>query len=198
MKKVVNVGIGGRSFVIDEDAYQRLNAYLESFKAKTNMGFQTNEVMDELESRIAEIFEQELSSKSEMVNLTLVNKVIAQLGMPDGSAADAGSYSSESGSASQGAPRYDYGGSGRKFFRDPDNCVIGGVCSGLAAYFNIDILLVRILMVVLLLVGSAGFWIYIIVWIVTPKAETAAQKCEMRGWAVTAENLAKVKTFRRG
>lgn len=195
MKKVVNVGIGGRSFTIDEDAYQRLNAYLESFKAKTNMGYQTNEVMDELESRIAEIFEQELSSKSEVVNIALVNKVIAQLGMPDGSAADGNSYSSSSGNSQE--YRYEYSNGQRKFFRDPDNCVIGGVCSGLAAYFNIDILLVRILMVVLLLVGSAGFWIYIIVWIVTPKAANAAQKCEMRGWPVTAENMAKFQNNRR-
>lgn len=186
MKTVVNVGIGGRSFIIDEDAYLKLDAYLNKFRAKTDMGYHTNEVMDDLEMRIAELFQQDLGSKSEVVNLSLVNKVIAQLGMPDGSADDGSfgntnrtTYSSES-------------GRGRKrFYRDSDNTIIGGVCSGLAAYLNLDIVLIRVLFVICFFCGSVGFWAYIIFWIVAPKAETAAQKCEMHGLPVTAENMSK-------
>ncbi|MDD2293368.1 MAG: PspC domain-containing protein [Bacteroidales bacterium] len=184
MKKVINVGIGGRSFTIDEDAYRKLDAYLNNFRTKAHMGCQTKEVMDDLEMRIAELFEQELGSKSEVVNLALVNKVISQLGMPDGSAGDGG-YSTN-----DNKEQYQATGT-KRFYRDPDNNIIGGVCSGLAAYFNIDIVLVRILFVIALLLGSAGFWAYIIFWIVAPKAVTAAQKCEMRGWPVTAENMGK-------
>lgn len=84
MKKVVNVGIGGTSFVIDEDAYQRLDKYLERFREKTRMGVQTKDVMEDLEQRIAELFSESLRSEQEVVNLALVNKVISQLGMPDG------------------------------------------------------------------------------------------------------------------
>ncbi|MBQ4192369.1 MAG: PspC domain-containing protein, partial [Bacteroidales bacterium] len=79
----------------------------------------------------------------------------------------------------------------RKLFRDPENARIAGVCAGLAQYFDVDITLVRVLMLVALFAGSAGFWIYVILWIVVPKALTPAQQCEMRGISPTAENLAK-------
>ena len=81
-------------------------------------------------------------------------------------------------------------------FRDEDNKVIGGVASGLAAYLNLDITLVRVIMLALLLAGSLGFWLYIFIWIIAPVAKTAAQKCEMRGWPVTAENMAKFSRSR--
>ena len=64
-------------------------------------------------------------------------------------------------------------------------------CSGIAQYLNIDTLLVRIIFVIALFMGSAGFWIYVILWIAAPLAETPAQKCEMYGLPVTAENLMK-------
>ncbi len=185
MKKTINAGIGGRSFILDEDAYQRLDSYLIRFKDKANMGYQTKEVMDDLESRIAELFSQAISSPSHVVDLKLVEQVISQLGMPDGSADD--SDSGNTGNTSNYAP----GTAPKRFYRDNDNRVIGGVCSGLALYLNIDIVLVRILFVLIFLFGTVGFWAYIVLWIVAPKAETAAQKCEMRGWPVTAENMAK-------
>ena len=87
MKQVLNVGIGGRSFVIDEDAFDRLSAYLDAFRSRTGLGYQTKEVMDDLEMRIAEIFSESLSSRQEVVDISLVERVIAQLGMPDGSTA---------------------------------------------------------------------------------------------------------------
>ena len=79
----------------------------------------------------------------------------------------------------------------KKLQRDTTNKVIGGVCSGLANYFNIDISLMRVLFIVAFICGSFGFWLYIIVWIVAPKAVTPAQKCELRGWEPNAENMAK-------
>jgi phage shock protein PspC (stress-responsive transcriptional regulator) len=183
MKKVVNVGIGGRTFVLEEDAYSKMESYLSSFKSKINMGFQENEVMDDLEMRIADLFEAKLGSRNEVVTLQMVEEIISRLGMPDGSSPfeKDGETSSSSSSAENKGPR--------KFYRDYDNRAIAGVCSGLAQYLNIDVVLVRILFVVLTLLGSAGIWVYIILWIVAPKAVTAAQKCEMRGWPVTAENI---------
>ncbi len=187
MKKVVNVGIGGRTFVLEEDAHSRMETYLSSFKSKINMGFQENEVMEDLEMRIADLFEAKLGSRSEVITLQMVEEIISRLGMPDGSSPfENGGDTSSSASASA-----EYKGP-RKFYRDYDNRAIGGVCSGLAQYLNIDVVLVRILFVVLTLLGSAGIWVYIILWIVAPKAVTAAQKCEMRGWPVTAENIRKV------
>ena len=76
-------------------------------------------------------------------------------------------------------------------YRDVDGKRIAGICSGLSLYFDIDITLVRIIMLVALIFGSAGFWIYVILWIAVPKAETPVQKCEMRGLQPTAENLSR-------
>ncbi len=187
MKKVVNVGIGGRTFVLEEDAYSRLESYLSLFKSKINMGYQESEVMDDLEMRIADLFESNLGSRNEVVTLRMVEEIIARLGMPDGS-----SPFEKEGETSSGSSASAENKGPRKFYRDYDNRAIGGVCSGLAQYLNIDVVLVRILFVVLTLLGSAGIWVYIILWIVAPKAETAAQKCEMRGWPVTGENIRRV------
>ena len=77
----------------------------------------------------------------------------------------------------------------RKFFRDRDGKAIAGVCSGLALYLNIDVTLIRILFLVVFFFGSAGGWVYLVLWIIAPEARTAAEKCEMRGIPPTAENI---------
>ena len=183
MKKVLNIGIGGKSFVIDEDAYNRLNGYLKKFQSKIGMIGQNREVMDELEERIAELFSERINSKRDVVNISMVENVIAQLGMPDGSE-DTG-YDYEEEPQSQTPPPV------RRLYRDMERKVFGGVCGGLAYYLNLDIVLVRVLMILLFLFGSIGFWLYIIMWIAVPAARTARQKCEMEGLPVTFENIRK-------
>ena len=69
----------------------------------------------------------------------------------------------------------------RRLYRDADSRVLGGVCSGMGAYFNIDVVIFRILFVLSVFMGGAGVLIYIILWIVVPKAKTTAQKLEMKG-----------------
>ncbi len=184
MKTVVNVGIGGRSFVMDSDAYARLDNYLTKFKQSAGMGVQTKEVMDDLEDRIAELFTESLSAYKDVVDIQLVNSVIAQLGMPDGEPFTDGTETGKGDTQTvrpQSAPR--------KFYRDNGNKSIGGVCSGLALYLNLDVTLIRVIFVLCFFMGSASFWLYIFLWIVAPAAVTAAQKCEMHGLPVTAENL---------
>lgn len=191
MKKVVNVGIGGRSFAIDEDAYDKLKRYLDSFRTQSKIGVQSKEVMDDLEERISELFAENTTSFKNVVDIALVDRVIAQLGMPDGE------QYVEGGDAEGGDPIKDFFSGGKpikRFYRNPDNKSIAGVASGIAAYINIDPLLVRILFIIALLMGSAGFWIYIIMWIAAPLAKTPAQKCEMFGLPVTAENMRKFST----
>ena len=183
MKQVLNVGIGGRSFVIDEDAFDRLSSYLNAFRSKTGMGYQTKEVMDDLEMRIAEIFSESLSSRQE---------VISQLGMPDGSDIPGGQGYNGAGSTADSGEYWHSGRDSRpvkKLYRDIDHNVIGGVASGLACYFDVDVLVIRILFVILFLFGSFGGWIYIILWIAVPAARTSAEKCRMHGIPVTAENM---------
>jgi len=186
MKKVLNISLGGRSFNLEEDAYKRLRDYLDHFRARLNASgtgvpfTQNAEVMEDLESRVAELFLQEIGTGGRVVNLALVERVTGQLGMPDG----APEGPETAGEAAEEPVR-------KKIYRDYDNRRIGGVCSGLAVYLDVDVVLVRVLMLVALIAGTAGFWIYVICWIAIPKAATAAQKCEMYGLPVTAENLAK-------
>ena len=184
MKKVINAGIGGRSFAMDEDAYAKLNKYLEAFRTKSKLGLQSKEVMDDLEERIAELLSENVTQYRNVVDIVLVERVIAQLGMPDGEPYVEVGSDPISDIFSGNKPS-------KKFYRNPDNKAIAGVCSGIASYLNIDTLLVRIIFVVALFMGSAGFWIYVILWIAAPLAETPAQKCEMYGLPVTAENLRK-------
>ena len=152
------------------------------------MGYQTKEVMDDLEMRIAEIFSESLSSRQEVVDISLVERVIAQLGMPDGSTAPG-----STGPAGGGTEEYWHSGREsrpvRKLYRDKDHNVLGGVASGLACYFDVDVLVIRILFVCLFLFGSFGGWVYIILWIAVPAARTSAEKCRMHGLPVTAENM---------
>ena len=191
MKKVVTVGIGGRSFVIDEDAYQKLERYLAKFRQKTGEGSEAADIMDDLEQRIAELFYDELSKSVEVVNISVVNRVIAQLGMPDGTAADdSADFANQSASAGLNQTVV------KRLYRDPDNRIIGGVCSGLSYYVNIDMVLIRVIFAISLFLGGLGFWAYIIFWIIAPQAMTASQKCEMRGLPVTAENLRKFSSFK--
>ncbi len=182
MKRVMNACIGGRSFTLNDDAYNRLDAYLRHFREKLTVPeAQKAEVMDEIEGRISDLFFQEVGDSSRVVTLQMVEKVVSTLGMPDGSAETGYAYSSAF--PEDKVPR--------KLYRDMDNKGVAGVCAGLAHYFEIDVTIIRIIMLVALIMGTSGFWIYVVLWIAVPKAETPAQKCEMRGIPATAENMAR-------
>ena len=183
MKKTVSAAIGSTNFIIDEDAYARLDAYLAAFRAKLNPGPDNGEVMNDLENRIAELLSASVKGEGRAVNIELIEDVIGRIGMPDGSQFKAGT--------TQSAPRAEGEPATHKFYSDMDHRSIGGVCSGIAAYFNIDVTLIRVLFVVLFLCASCGFWIYVVLWIIAPKANTPTEKCELRGLAPTYENLSK-------
>ena len=182
MKRVTNACVGGRNFTLNDDAYNRLDAYLRNFRAKLTVPeAQKAEVMDDIESRISELFYQEVGESSRVVTLEMVEKVVSTLGMPDGSAETGYTYT-------QAFPEDKVP---KKLYRDVDNKGVAGVCAGLAWYFDIDVTIIRIIMLVALLAGTSGFWIYVVLWIAIPKAMTQAQQCEMRGIPATAENMAR-------
>ncbi len=195
MKKTINVAIGGCSFTIDEDAYNTLNDYLERFKAALDSTSSSSGVMDELEVRIADLLKGRLGGR-QVVDLVMTQSVIGELGYPEG-------YNpAEEQTGKEEAPKEEYHYSGtdgekpaRKLFRDPDGKKLAGVCSGIALFLNVDVVLIRVIFLVALICGSAGFWIYLVIWIAAPEARTAAEKCELRGIPATAENI---KRFSRG
>ena len=150
MKKVINACIGGRSFPIDEDAYNRLSAYLDHFKGNLvsregMLSSQVNEVMEDIEERICELFQSEIGQGARVVSLSLVEKVVSQLGMPDGSSEpDSGA------SAGQAPAPPDEKKTRKKLYRNMEEKTIAGVCSGLAIYLDLDTALVKIVMLVAL------------------------------------------------
>ena len=187
MKKTLNVAIGGCSFTIDEDAYMALESYLDSFKSGLDSSSSSSQVMDELEMRIADLLKVQISRR-EVIDLNMVNAVLNQIGpvapRPQQTNNNAGQQTQEETYGGQ-----QYKEAVRKFYRDAEKKRIAGVCSGLALYLNIDVTLIRIVFLVALICGSAGFWIYLVLWIVAPEARTAAEKCELRGIPATAENI---------
>lgn len=177
MKKTVNVAIGGCSFTIDDDAYNYLNDYLERFKASLEGTVSRNEVMDELEARIADLLKERLGGR-EVVDIEMTEYVVGKLGYPE----KATVTQDEQKSADPEEPV-------KKLFRNPDDKRIGGVCSGLALFFDIDVVLIRVIFLIGLFFGSAGFWVYLAIWIAAPEAKTATEKCQMRGLSPTADNI---------
>ena len=178
MKKTISAAIGSTNFTIDEDAYSRLESYLSAFRSHLQGGIDNQEVMADLENRIAELLSASILGEGRAVD------IIGRIGMPDGSAF----------SASGEKVRSEYEPVEHKLFRDPYHRSIGGVCSGLAAYFNLDITLVRVLFVLLFIFGSFGFWIYIVLWIIVPNAKTPTEQCQLRNLEPTYENLSKFTT----
>ena len=182
MKKTLNIAIGGKSFIIDEDAHERLRNYLDTFRSRLT-DEQGSEVMNDIEARIAELLLSNLGSGQQSVSLALVNQITAQLGMPDGKP--------EFEENNETMEEQTMNNPVKKLYLDVEDRKLGGVCSGLAAYFDIDVTLIRVVFLAAFFCGGFGFWLYLIIWIVAPKALTPAQKCELRGLAPTADNLSK-------
>lgn len=187
MKKAIKINLSGVIFHIDEDAYEKLKKYLDAIGRHFSDKEEGEEILHDIESRIAEIF-QEKKDREEVIDFHLVNEVINIMGDPEdivdsGEKTASGKEFSKSGSPGSRTTR--------RLYRDPENSVFGGVCGGLGAYFNVDPLIFRILFLVFFFVGGASILVYIILWIVLPKAVTAAQKLEMRGEPVNVSNIEK-------
>ena len=177
MKNIVKISISGLAFTLEEDGYILLDKYLAQLKnyyAKQRNGM---EVVEGIEERIAELLRERMSNPEEVVSTELIREVMAIMGKPE----DIEEENTDQEAGDADGDRESTGRPDRKLYRNVDDRILGGVCSGLAAYFNVDTILFRILFFVALFFGSLGFWVYIVLWMVIPQAKTVAQKCEMRG-----------------
>lgn len=186
MKKTINVAIGGCSFTIDDDAYNALETYLNDFKDALEPSSSNADVMEEVEARIADLLKTKLGGR-QVVNIRMIQEVIDQIGYPQAFSKsenhnDCNWQDTAGGYYYQERPV-------KKLYRDTDDRKIAGVCSGLALFLGIDVVILRVIFLVALICGTAGFWIYVVIWIAAPEAKTAAEKCEMRGIPATAENI---------
>lgn len=190
MKKTLTINISGSIFHIDEDAFEKLQAYLRTINAHYGTSEEGREIVSDIEARIAEIFQENLSSKDQVVNSEMVEKTIDIMGKPE----DIFATDEETTDEEEEANTDSISQSKRKrrLYRDPDHRVFGGVASGLAAYFGIDVVVIRLLFVLFFFLGYGfAFLLYLILWIVVPKAITTTQKLEMKGEKVNISNIEK-------
>ena len=182
MKKTFTINISGTIFHIEEDAYEVLQKYLVNLKNHFGNDEEGKEIVADIEARIAEIFSEKSSDEKKVVTLEWVNDVIEVMGTPEDFADEEGTEEPFVAEAKRK----------RRLYRDPDHRVLGGVCGGLGAYFNMDPVVLRIIFAVLFFITSGAAMIaYIILWIAVPKAMTTAQRLEMRGQEATVKNIEK-------
>ena len=197
MKKTFTVNLNGTVFHIDEDAYQLLDSYLTNLRIHFSREEGSDEIMSDFEARISELLNERIRLGFNVITIEHVEEVIQRMGKPEelfaGEEKNAGSEFSAATETTSGA-------SDRKFrkrlMRDPDDKMLGGVASGLAAYFGIDTTLLRLVMILLLIVSMTVpiTIIYIVLWLVLPLARTATDRLVMRGEPVNLENIGRTVT----
>jgi len=168
MDKTININLGGTLFQIDEDAYKILRDYLQAINNRFRNVPGGHETIEDIESRIAEIFQSQ-KGMSGVISKDNIESMISIIGKPG----DFDHIDTEA------EPQY-YTSPGKRMYRNPDDSVISGVCGGIGAYLNVDPVLFRILFVVFTFFGVGAF-VYIVLWIALPVANTDARKREMYG-----------------
>ena len=190
MNKTITINIGGAVFNIEEDAYELLKNYLDSIKANFNSDASADEIMADIEGRIAELFSQYLNDKKNVIVISDVESVIEVMGQPEDYGTGEPMGNTQNGpQAAAGSERLKH--DTRRIYRDKDDAYIGGVCSGLSYYLGWDPMVLRILFIILVFAGGSGIPAYIILWAVIPPAYTTAEKLRMRGEPVNIDNISK-------
>ncbi|MCX6322356.1 MAG: PspC domain-containing protein [Bacteroidia bacterium] len=179
MKITVSINLGGYSFNIDEDAYAELKRYLKNLELHFAGEESSSEILSDIETRMAELFRTKITNYKQVIDIEDVRQAISVLGTPEDISDNDGTSARDKFSS----PGY------HRMYRDTDHRVIGGVCSGMGAYWGIDPVIVRIIFVALALGGGLGVLVYLILYIVIPEAKTTAQKIEMKGNPVNIHNI---------
>lgn len=187
MKKTFTANLNGTVFHIEEDAYDQLQRYLANIRAKFSGSAEAEEIMADIEARIAELFHERLQGR-QAISLADVDHVKQVMGQPEDYVdGDVGEdpVGSEDRAYRNNGPRQH-----KRLYRDPDDRWVGGVLSGLAAYIGTDPLWLRIGCLVFLIAGwGTPAVAYVLMWWLVPQANTAAEKLEMRGEDVTVDNI---------
>ncbi|MDD7887499.1 PspC domain-containing protein [Flavivirga sp. 57AJ16] len=186
MNKTVNINLAGIFFHIDEDAYLKLQRYLEAIKRSFTDSQGRTEIISDIEARIAELFNDRVQNNKEVIRIKEVDEVISIMGQPEDYLVDDEIFEDE--------PQTSYKrktSPSKKLFRDTDNSYVGGVSSGLAHYFGIDAIWIRLAWIILIFGAGTGFLLYILLWVLVPEAKTTAEKIMMTGEPVTISNIEK-------
>lgn len=190
MQKTIDITLAGTRFTLEERAYERLVAYTTSLETHFTANAEKTEILRDIEARIAEQFLANRNSGNDVVTDTEVTAIMHDIGSVSAIAEFENDERND---------RHEPAGterSSKKLFRDTSNRVLGGVCSGLAAYFNLDSPVVRIVVLILALVFFPfSILIYILMWMIVPAARTPVQKLKMQGEPVT---VARIQAYHEG
>jgi phage shock protein PspC (stress-responsive transcriptional regulator) len=187
MNKTVNINLAGIFFHIDEDAYLKLQRYLEAIKRSFTDSQGRSEILSDIEARIAELFAERIQNENQVVGVKLVDEVITIMGQPEDYLVDEEIFEDEPQPRQRQSSR-----PSKKLYRDTDNSYVGGVAAGLSHYFGIESIWLRLIWL-LLAIGSGGTFIliYLIFWALVPEAKTTAEKLTMSGDPVNISNIEK-------
>jgi phage shock protein PspC (stress-responsive transcriptional regulator) len=185
MNKTVNINLANMLFHIDENAYLKLQRYLEAIRRSFSGTTGSDEIIADIEARIAELFYEKMENERQVITSKEVDEVIAIMGQPEDYHIDEEIFEdAPSGARPPGQSRV------KKLYRDMDRKYIGGVCAGLEYYIGLDALWIRLIFLFLaIFAGGFGLIAYIILWILVPEAVTTAQKLDMTGEPVNISNI---------
>lgn len=186
MKETVKINLSGLLFDLDSDAYERLKSYLESIERKfANIGGSAEEILADIEQRIAEILQEKISGIKQVIALNDIEEIIALMGTAD----EMDDLEEDENSQAEEPSFKTQNKSSKRLFRDPQNRILGGVASGAAAYFNIDPLWIRLLFVIAFFASLVGAVVYLVLWFILPPAQTTAERLEMQGKSIHLDDI---------
>ena len=186
MNKTVNINLAGIFFHIDEDAYLKLQRYLEAIKRSFTDSQGRSEIISDIEARISELFLERIINDKQVIGIKEVEEVITIMGQPEDYLVDDEIFEDEPKQTTYKTGR------AKKLYRDTENSYVSGVSSGLGHYFGLDAVWVRAIWLVLVIGGfGTGILIYILLWILVPEAKTTSEKILMTGQNVTISNIEK-------
>ena len=188
MNKTVTINLSGIVFHIDENAYELLKKYLEKLKAHFSTTQGKEEIIADIESRLAEMFAERNADVNKVIMAADVNVVIEAMGKPEELP---GNEEEDQKSSAKSDQTVYFEANRKRFFRNPDDKVLGGVCSGISAYFDIDPIWLRLAFAFSLIFAGTGLLLYIILWFIIPEAKTTSDKLQMRAERVNVATIEK-------
>jgi len=186
MNKTVNINLANSLFHIDDAAYDKLRRYLESVKRSFAGTTGSDEIIADIEARVAELFLEKMENERQVITQKEVDAVINIMGQPEDYMIDEDIFEDQPKSSNAKSTSTS---TVKKLYRDTDQKYIGGVCSGLEYYLGFDALWIRLIFLLLGVFTGFGFIAYILLWILVPEASTTSQKLDMTGKPINISNI---------
>ncbi|MBP3425124.1 MAG: PspC domain-containing protein [Rikenellaceae bacterium] len=169
MKQTINANIGSLAFTVDEDAYRLLERYLSDISSRLDS---TNlHILEDVEARIADLLKEEIASPMQVVTAEMARRVTARIGRPEEFGDRKTTFGDTAGDGFERSSET----TRQRLSRPQNDRMIAGVCSGVARYFEVDPTLIRVIAILAVILGTAGLWIYIILWICMPDEKEVVQ-----------------------